>query len=352
MFKLSKDTEALLEDIENRIDPEVEDKHNGEWMDFLYDRFDGEIFSPIRSKTAPSALSLQRVNINDAIEDLDLMIRLEMQFVSDILESGKGAMGIRANYGTGTMASLFGAERFIMPRETNTLPTTKPFNDTDKIRELIDKGLPSLDTGFGKNMFDFGYAIAEIFEKYPKIKKYVDVFHPDTQGPLDMCEMIWGCDMFYEMYDEPELVHEFLNLLTDTFIAVSDKWHEIFHIKTDMSTHWRGFFHRGGIVLRSDSAMNVSADMYEEFSMPYDKKLLERYGGGVIHFCGRGDHYIDKIPLLPNVYGINMSQPECNDMEIIYKNTVDKGIKLLSFDASQAKKDLSRGGFNHSMHAM
>lgn len=352
MFKLSKDTEALLADIENRIDPEVEDKHNTEWADFLYDRFDGELFSPERSKKVPSALNQPRVNINDAIEDLDLMIRLEMQFVSDILASGKGAMGIRANYGTGTMASLFGAEKFIMPRETNTLPTTKPFNDTEKIKELIDKGIPSLDTGFGKDMFAFGEAVAEVFEHYPKIKKYVDVFHPDTQGPLDMCEMIWGCEMFYEMYDEPELVHEFLNLLTDTFIAVSDKWHEIYPLKPDMSTHWRGFFHRGGIVLRSDSAMNISPDLYEEFSMPYDKKLLERYGGGVIHFCGRGDHYIELLSTLPQVYGINMSQPECNDMETIYKHTADKGIKLLSFDAKQAKKDLARGGFNHCMHAV
>ena len=342
----------MLEDIENRIDPETEEKYQAEWADFLYDRFEGDIFSPVRAKKAPSALSLPRVNINDAIEDLDLMIRLEMQAVSDILETGAGAMGIRANYGTGTMASLFGAEKFIMPRETNTLPTTKPFNDTDKIRELIDKGLPALDTGFGKNMFEFGEAVSEIFEKYPKIKKYVDVFHPDTQGPLDMCEMLWGCDMFYDMYDEPELVHEFLKLLTDTFIAVTDKWHELFPIKQDMSTHWRGFFHRGAIVLRSDSAMNISPDLYKEFSMPYDRLLLEKYGGGVIHFCGRGDHYIELLSTLPKVYGINMSQPECNDMETIYKHTVDKGIKILSFERNWAQKGKDRvGGFHGCMHS-
>ena len=351
MIRLSNDTEALLADIERRIDPDVEDSYNKEWMDFLYDRFEGDVFSPQRAQKSPQTVSIPRVNINDAVGDLDLMIRLEMQAVSDILTTGVGTLGIRANYGTGTMASLFGAEIFMMPRETNTLPTTKPFNDTDKIRKLVEKGIPSLDSGFGKNMFEFGETIAELFEKYPKIKKYVDVFHPDTQGPLDMCEMIWGCDMFYEMYDEPELVHAFLNLLTDTFIAVTDKWHELFPIKTDMSSHWRGFNHRGGIVLRSDSAMNVSPDLYEEFSMPYDAKLLEMYGGGVIHFCGRGDHYIDKLSTLPKVYGVNMSQPECNDMEKIYKNTVDKGIKLLSFKRDWAEKAIEREGcFNHCMH--
>lgn len=351
MFELRKETLALLDDIERRIDPEVEDKYLAEWQDFLYDRFTGDIFHPVREKKAPQTVDVPRVNINDAIDDLDLMIRLEMQAVSDILTSGVGAMGIRANYGTGTMASLFGAEVFMMPRETNTLPTTRPLNDTDKVRELVERGLPDLRGGLGGRMFEFGEAVKEIFERYPKIQKYVDVFHPDTQGPLDMCEMIWGCDMFYELYDEPELVHDFLTLLTDTFEAVSDKWHEIFPMHTEMSSHWRGFFHRGGIVLRSDSAMNVSPDVYEEFSMPYDKRLLEKYDGGVIHFCGRGDHYIDKLRLLPKVYGINMSQPECNDMEKIYVNTVDKGMKILSFEGNRANADVGRiGGFNHCLH--
>ena len=348
MIKLSKDTLALLDDIEERIDPEIEDAYNKQWMDFLYDRFDGELFQPVRSAIAPQRAEVPRVNINDAIDDLDLMIRMEMQAVSDILAHGAGVLGIRANYGTGTMASIFGAEVFMMPRETNTLPTTKPLNDTDRIRALVDAGIPSLRGGLGGRMFDFGEAVAEIFEKYPKIKKYVDVFHPDTQGPLDMCEMLWGCEMFYSLYDEPELVHDFLSLLTDTFIAVTDKWHGIYPIKSDMSSHWRGFNHRGAIVLRSDSAMNVSPDQYEEFSMPYDAKLLERYGGGVIHFCGKGDHYIELLSRLPMVYGINMSQPECNDMEKIYRNTVDKGIKILSFDRNWATG--REGGYKHCMH--
>ena len=81
------------------------------------------------------------------------------------------------------------------------------------------------------------------------------------------------------------------------------------------------------------------------------KKLLERYGGGVIHFCGRGDHYIDKLQELPGVYGINMSQPEYNDMEKIYRYTVEKGIKILSFDGARAEMDKGRaGGFYHNLH--
>jgi hypothetical protein len=45
-----------------------------------------------------------------------------------------------------------------------------------------------------------------------------------------------------------------------------------------------------------------------------------------------------------------MSQPEYNDMEIIYKNTVDRGIKLLAFNKKTAEAHLSReGGFRHNL---
>ena len=44
MFKLSRDTELLLEDVERRIDPDTEDDFRKQWEDFIYDRFDGDIF--------------------------------------------------------------------------------------------------------------------------------------------------------------------------------------------------------------------------------------------------------------------------------------------------------------------
>ena len=119
-----------------------------------------------------------------------------------------------------------------------------------------------------------------------------------------------------------------------------------------MNPHWGSLYHRGTILLRSDSAMNLSPELYREFSLPYDKRLLDTFGGGAIHFCGRGDHYIPDLCSLEGVYGINMSQPECNDMEVIYRHTVDKGIPLLAFSRTRAAADKGRvGGFSGLMHS-
>ena len=46
MFQPSKETLALLDDIERRLDPDTEEDFRAQWRDFLYGKFDGEIFSP------------------------------------------------------------------------------------------------------------------------------------------------------------------------------------------------------------------------------------------------------------------------------------------------------------------
>lgn len=352
-IKLSRETLALLEDIEARIDPEVEDDYIDQWRDFLYDGFDGDVFEPARRKCSAPTVDIPRIdNINDALEGYDSMLRHQLAGVFDALSRKKGNLCVRANYGTGILSSLFGAEIFIMPRDMNTLPTTRAFNDTELIRAKVDAGMPDLCDGFGKNVFEFGEICAEVFEKYPKIKKYVKVYHPDLQGPLDICELLWGGEMFYAMYDEPELVHAMLRLVTDTYTAFMEKWHSIFPRNDEMNPHWGYLWHRGAIMLRNDIAMNLSPSLYREFAMPYDGELLRKYGGAV-HFCGRGDHYIADLCSLSGLYAVQMSQPQYNDMEVIYQNTVDKGIKLLAFNRKFAEEHLCRtGGFRHNLSIM
>lgn len=349
MFKLSKETEELLESIENRIDPEVEDDFIKQWEDFVYDRFEGDIFLPNRKKLAPPPAGLAGAHINDAIDDYDLMIRHQMLGVSAALGKPDTNICIRANYGTGIMTSIFGAEIFMMPRNTNTLPTTHALNDTEKMRELIERGVPDIMNGFGRRVFEFGEICKEVFAKYPKIQKYVTVYHPDSQGPLDIIELLWGGEIFYAMYDEPELVHAALELATETYIKFMEKWYELYPRNDYLNPHWGNLWHKGAIVLRSDSAMNVSPDIYKEFIAPYDGRLLEKYGG-IVHFCGKGDHYMETLCSLPNMYGINMSQPQYNDMEKIFKLTVDKGLKIIGFNRKVADELKGRpGAFNHCL---
>ena len=53
-MQLSKKTIELLEDIERRIDPDAEEDFSRQWEDFLYDRTNDAIFTPVRKITSPT----------------------------------------------------------------------------------------------------------------------------------------------------------------------------------------------------------------------------------------------------------------------------------------------------------
>jgi hypothetical protein len=353
MFQPSKETLAILEDLERRIDPAGEEEYLAQWRDFLFDRFEGSIFTPRRPVMTAPGTPLPHININDALADYDLMLRHQLSGVSHTLNSPTTSPALRANYGSAILSSLFGAELFVMPYHTDTLPTTRCLGDTDKIRDLVERGIPPLRTSLGEKTFAFGEIWAELSRRYPNVHRYVAMYHPDLQGPLDIAELLWGGEMFYAMYDEPELVHAFLSLITETYTAFMEEWFKLFPPDPEMNPHWGILYHRGTIALRDDSAMNLSPALYEEFALPYDQKLLEHFDGGIVHFCGRGDHYIPALCRANKLYGINMSQPEYNDMEIIYRNTVDKGIPLLCFSPPVAQRDQHRpGGFHGHLQTL
>jgi len=350
MFQPSKMTLAMLEDIERRIDPETEEDFDAQWRSFLKDEFQGVLFAPRRKKLTRPGFAYPNVNINDAIEDYDLMLQRELCVLSYSLSNASRTAGVWVGgYGTGTLSSVLGAEIFVMPRETDTPPTTRVVKDIDCIREIIERGVPNLENGFGKRVFECGEIFAETFSKYPKISKYVKMYHPELQGPLDIAELMLGGEMFYAMYDEPELVHALLSLITETFTAFLKRWERIYPLHPEINSY-RFYHYLGGILLRCDSAMNLSPDLYREFAVPYDTKLYERFGGGAMHFCGKGDHYIEELSKVPGLTGINLAQPQYNDMETIYRHTVDKGIKILILDRKCALRDQHRNGaYNHCL---
>ena len=349
MYQPSAKTRALLEDIERRIDPEVEEDFCKQWEDFLFDRFEGEVFMPRRKRLSTPTVEYPRINVNDAIKDYDLMLQSELATISYSLGNPSRTLGCWVgSYGTGLLSSVLGAKIFVPPYECNTPPTTRTVGDSE-IRAMIERGIPSLDNGFGRPTFECGSFFAEAFSKYPKISKYVNVYHPDLQGPLDIAELLWGSEMFYAMYDEPELVHSLLSLITDTFSALMRRWQTVFPSAPNIN-HYKFYHYRGTLILRCDSAMNLSPELYREFAVPYDTLLYERFGGGAMHFCGRGDHYIAELAKTPGLTGVNLAQPQYNDMETIYQNTVDKGIKILILDKQQALGDKNReGGFHNCL---
>jgi hypothetical protein len=334
---------GCLDDLEERIDPEVEDRLMSEWEDFAYGRFEGPFFDPKREAAAPAGIDWPEVSINAALEDDDAMCLQQYGFCSAQLATGSGLLlNVRANYGTSIIPLLYGVEPFVMDEELDTLPTSQPFNDVDAIKRLLDAGVPDIYQGYGAKVLEMGRRYTAIAEQYPKIGKYVHIYHPDLQGPMDICEVVWGSSIFYALYDQPDLVKALLELVTETYIRFMKAWIEVVPFREGGNAHW-GLYHRGSLMIRDDSAMNLSLDMVQEYIRPYDQRLLKEFGGGAIHFCGKGDHYAPMLAEMEGLYAVNLSQPEYNDMERIYANTVDRGISIIGLRQDAAEQAVARG---------
>lgn len=336
--------DRYLEDLENRIVPAVEENLFVEWEAFTRGRSPEPIFSPRRTQPIPPELDWPRVTVNQALADFDMMALRQFRSCSDVLARASGeVLCVRSNYGVGIIPTLFGTELFVMDEKMDTLPTSIPLpGGADQIRALVQRGVPDLEAGLGGKVFEMGRRFRMIMEKYPKIGCYVHLYHPDLQGPMDVCELVWGSALFLALIEMPDLVKECLNLITETYLRFMCRWNEIVPPSGDYSTHW-GLVHRGRIMIRDDSAMNLSPAMFEEFIRPYDQRLLNELGGGAVHFCGRGTHFVPKLAGMKNLYAVNLSQPELNDMESIFQNTVDRGIKLLNLARPAAEEALKRG---------
>lgn len=324
------DLRPYLEDIERRINEDEETAIYNSWKQFALGQSpESTTFEPPCRTPKESGIDWKHININDAIADEDLMLLSQLENCHRALSSPTNTLMImRANYGVGIISSLFGAERFIMPYEMDTLPNVRPLKDgSDAIQRLLDSPAPALTEGYGTHVFSIGERLAEIREQYPKIGRFIRIDNPDGQGPIDNCELLWGSDLFYAFYDEPELVHALLDRVTDTIQRFVKKWQQIFP-NTDGLTSYFGRLGRGGIVIRNDSAMNLSPDIFREYIQPYDTRLLQAFDGGMIHFCGTGDHFAGVLAKTPLLSTVDMSQPHLNNMETILGALPDQGINI------------------------
>lgn len=342
--------DRFLDDLERRIDLDVEGELEAEWRAFLEGQFSGAIFAPRRRRKSPPNVTWPEVLVNDAIASPEQMVLQQLGACSKALAEGTGALlNVRSNFGTGIMSSLFGAEVFMMERSLDTLPTTRPLpNPRVAVQGLVEQGVPDQWQSLGAQALEMGRYYRDLFRAYPKIERAVHIYHPDMQGPMDNCELLWGSSLFLAILDEPDLVKALLDLVTRTYIAFMDDWDATVPLERDYATHW-GLLMKGTIMLRDDSAMNLSPDAFCEFIEPYNQRLLDRFGGGATHYCGCGDHWIGRVPEMRGVYGVNLSQPHLNDMEKVYRHTVDRGIVLLGLQRETADEAVAQGRDLHGL---
>ena len=332
-----------LDDLEARIDDSVESELARQWLAFSDCQWKESFFAPARTPI-PARVDWPRVFINDALDNIDLMVYSQLRMCSEMLADGTGELlCVRSNFGTGIIPTMFGAELFVMPYDHDILPGTRPFAEgRDDMIAILDKGEMDFSRGLAGKVFAVAERFQGLFRDYPLIARHVHIYNPDLQGPLSLCEAMWGSDVYLEFFDDPDLVESALDFICDVYIEFTRRWKKLCpDFDGGHAVEW-GMLHRGGTIIRNDSATNVSGDLYEEYVKPRDQRIIDAFGGGV-HFCGKGDHYVEHLADIRGLGVINMSQPEYNNMETIYQNTVDKGILIIGLQSNEVRRAVEAG---------
>ena len=189
-------------------------------------------------------------------------------------------MTVRANYGPAILPSIFGAKVHVDDATT----WIDPAHSSRAIREIVERGVPDLNSGFGTQVF----ATEAFFQgalRDDGLDSYIHVVQANNQGLFDAAYLLWGQEIYVAMHDEPALVHALMDLITRTTIAFTRRQKGVLGEPPDEMYHW---WYRlpAGVRVVDDVTFNVSPAMYVEFCRPYNERLFAAFGGGYIHYCG------------------------------------------------------------------
>lgn len=332
-----------LDDLARRIDEHREATIDLAWRSFLRDAYDGRFFVPPFREPAPTAVDWPEIPLNEALHDPDRMVLRELTGLSRSLEQGGAAvLGVRCNFGVGIMASQWGCTPIEMPAEQNQLPTPEALPSRDAVRAAIQGGTPPFDAGQGALVWESAERLAEALHSREPLRRWVALFHPDGQGPIDTAELVLGSDMFLAFMDEPELMHDLIAAVTEQYLAFFRHWFELYPQEDEELGRQPGLRFRGRVMIREDSLMNLSPATYREFGFDADQRILDAFGG-IVHYCGRGDHFIETVSELDRLTGVNLTQPHLNEMETVYRHTVDKGLKIVGLRQEEVGRAAAAG---------
>ncbi len=86
---------------------------------------------------------------------------------------------------------------------------------------------------------------------------------------------------------------------------------------------------KGNILIRDDTAIMVSPDMYKSQIARFDEYVLNAMGGGGIHSYGKIDLSVAKIFTLTSLRCFDLGQSYLNDMDRIYGLSREKQLPLI-----------------------
>lgn len=204
-------------------------------------------------------------------------------------------------FGTGVIASSFGCK----------IKEASGFGD--------DPGVISTCINSVEDIAKLKLPNAESDGLMPIVLKFIDYARDNSDLPIGLtdmnsplctaAQMVGYENLFIWMYEEPEAIHELFDKITETFIKWVKVQKEHSGEPIDSSNGLQGLWSpKGvGVWVSDDDLVSLSPELYKKFVVPSNSEIFEAFGGGTVHFCGRGIHQIDNLLNTRNIKAVNNS---------------------------------------------
>ncbi len=234
------------------------------------------------------------------------------KFLSAQLEEIRGQAAVLGDFvpalcptlGVIGIPSAFGCEVVWWEKD---FPAVRPLPAEDPafVRSLTPPGVR--DGELGRILEHTKYFLEQTASTFP-------IRLADTQGPLDSAALIMGHNNFFlAMQSHPEEVHRLLDMVTDLIIAFASAQRELVRksgaeFVPSMFQPWipDGY----GLSVANDECVMISAEMHDEFSVPYLNRISEAFGGVYIHSCGNWAHQLPSLKKVVNLRGVEFGASE------------------------------------------
>ncbi len=235
-------------------------------------------------------------------------------------------LSIRANYGTVLVASMFGAR---VEQVEDNPPWVRSFKSLEEFHASLESDPDDIYKGWIPKVFDLYTFYHQVLSDYSNLKDCLNITLPDLQGPIDTLELLRGSEIFSDFFIAPELITESLPKITRAQINIAKELEKLVVEKEDGYSHQHGFTIKGNLLIRNDSSMMLSNDLYEAYVAPFDQKVMQSMGGGAIHSCGKIDHVFESFINTPGIKSFDLGQSYLNDVEKFYAVAEERKIPLI-----------------------
>ncbi|NOX65705.1 MAG: hypothetical protein GXO85_07875, partial [Chlorobi bacterium] len=167
----------------------------------------------------------------------------------------------------------------------------------------------------------------ELLSDFPKLAEAIHFSLPDLQGPFNLYFLLRGTDAYTDVILEPEFTHDVMQKITTILINLTNYLAE--YIGYNGTGYYWNYCYPGKIRNVDDNSIQISPDLYNEFVLPYNEMLAEQCGGGIHHYCGKGDHIIEQVMSIKGNAGLNFGNPEMQNWDNIYEKALKHKVVLL-----------------------